>query len=282
MAETAGQLPLPKLDALPLGAHRLFVLTDPGLQEANGVTIAFTSREGGMSTGPFASLNCGGAVGDDPQAVRRNRELVLEALGASESPVVIPNQVHGTQLVTVKDRSAVAVAEAQSRSDEGCDGVVVAAADVAALLNFADCLPLIIVAPRGDFAVVHGGWRGTVAHIASKAVVTLAQLSGEDPQGFNAYIGPHIRPCCFEVDPDLAQRFHDEFGPEAVRGERHVSLAAAVSADLASAGIPIERIADAGICTVDESESYFSYRASGGCCGRHSAVAIRQDKEVRP
>ena len=343
-------LPLPKLDALPLGAHRLLrcedgtnnasscraeavaegadngrtktgngtsimavgeshdgvlpVLTDEALFEACGVRIAFTGREGGVSEGPYAKLNCASHVEDDEQAVLRNRQIVLDALGVPNAQLIVPNQVHGTNVVCVggpDDRataagssaasavtSAVAnfansvtskvlsVSDALEEAAEGADAIVVKVPEVAALLNYADCLSLIIVAPSGSFAVVHAGWRGAIVHIASKAALELAAQAGEDPSQFNAYIGPHIRSACFEVSAEVAEQFVAEFGASVVVGERHVSLARAVACDLESAGMSPQRIADCGICTKCNPDRYFSYRATNGHCGRHSAVAVRR------
>lgn len=280
--DSKAALPLPTLNALPLGAHSLLVLTDPALFERCGVRIAFTGRAGGVSEGCFASLNCGGAVGDEPQAVAENRRRVAQALGAEGAPLLVPKQVHGTSLVTVDSVEDEALAAAREAALAGADGLVVAVPDVMALLNFADCLPLILVAPSGRFAVLHAGWRGAVAGIAAKGLRALCQLDPCDPAEVNAYIGPHIRSCCFEVGPDVAKRFQDAFDSErlpglaaAVPDADHVSLAAAVTRDLVGAGVLPERIVDAGICTQCNPERYFSYRATQGHCGRHTAAAFR-------
>ena len=111
--------------------------------------------------------------------------------------------------------------------------------------------------------------------IAGKAVRQLAG-EGRDVAGFNAYIGPHIRQECFETSEEIARQFADEYGEDVLADSRHVSLARAVSTDLTRAGLSADRIADAGICTVCNHGRYFSYRASGGVCGRHAAVAVRE------
>ena len=154
---------------------------------------------------------------------------------------------------------------------------------MAAMLCFADCVPVIVVSPTGRFAVAHAGWRGAVARIASKAVFSLAQLDrlelGDDAARlYNAYIGPHIRSECFECGVEVVQAFRHEFGEAVIADARHVDLAAAVSADLQSAGVQLNRIADAGICTRCRSNEFYSYRASGGTCGRHAAVAVRPSR----
>ena len=266
-------LPQPHLDALPLGAHSLSALTDDALFAACGVRIAFTGRAGGVSTGPYASLNTYDEVDDDPACVARNRGLVLVALGAPDALLIVPNQVHGVRVVSVDAAGGVPHAAQQAR--EGVDGIVVDVAGVAVLLNFADCLPLVIVAPSGRFAIAHAGWRGALAGIAGKAARTLAAREGEGSvAGFNAYIGPHIRSECFETGAEIAAQFADEFGEGVLRDSRHVSLANAVVVDLLRAGMSGDRIADAGVCTMCHPDRYFSYRASGGTCGRQAAAAI--------
>ena len=268
MTET---LPYPLLNGEQLNG--LVALTDDALFEACGVRIAFTGRDGGTSTGPYASLNTGDHVEDDLACVQRNREIVLQALGFPQAHLVVPNQVHGTNIVHVEDVADVpGVIEL---AKQGADAVVVETSGVAALLNFADCLPLIVVAPDGRFAVAHAGWRGALAGIAGKAVRALADIS-QDAAGFNAYIGPHIRQECFETNEEIARQFADAYGEGVLADSRHVSLARAVMTDLVRAGMQADRIADADICTVCNCERYFSYRAAGGTCGRHAAVAVRK------
>ena len=279
-------LPFPKLDALPLGAHRLsgsvqdaskladsvFALTDQDLFESCGVRIAFTSRQGGVSEGIYSSLNVGSNVEDAPENVALNRARMLEALGAKGVPLVTLKQTHGTSIVTVASDYDLSQVDAVAKS--GCDAVVVQAQSVAAMVGVADCLPLIIVAPSKSFAVVHAGWRGAVAHIAEKACTLLGQMSGCDASTFNAYVGPHIRSECFEVGEEVAERFASEFGDDVIAFHRHVSLRQAVSSDLVKCGVSSERICDAGICTVCNSDKYYSYRATGGQCGRQCACAV--------
>lgn len=279
-----GQLPEPHLDARLFGARRLSVLTDEALFECTGVRIAFTGRFGGVSEGAFAELNLGGHVGDDPAAVAENRALLLEALDAESAALLVPNQVHGDEVVEVSSTDTSAVERARAHAVAGVDALVVDVPQVAALLCFADCLPLVIVSPTGCFAVVHAGWRGAVAGIAGKAARLVAARDAaalgialdEAAAACNAYIGPHIHAECFETGDDVLARFVERFGATVAPDERHVDLARAVTCDLMGAGLLMRRIVDAGVCTVCASDDYFSYRASGGSCGRHGALAVRQ------
>ena len=275
MAST-NELPLPVLDALPLGAHRVMALTDDALFQACGVRIAFFGRDGGVSVGQFSSLNCSPDVGDSPQAVKRNHGIVCEALGVPDARLFVPCQVHGVDIVQVGESAGEGALRSQER--QTADGLLVAQRGVVALLNSADCPIVNVVSPTGRFVIFHAGWRGAVAGIAGKALQALVQLDAGDPSGYNAYIGPHIRSECFQVQADVSRRFLDEFGQGCVPDDRHVSLAAAITQDLTRNGMDISRIADAGICTKCNPDRYYSYRATDGKCGRHGAAAVRIEK----
>ena len=266
-----GQLPAPLLETIEVGGIPL--LTDEALYRACGVRIAFTGRLGGVSTGDYAALNIGDAVGDDFDAVAENRERLFRAIGADALPVIVPKQVHGTAIVDV--RGADDIKRAQRAAASGADAVIVEVAGVSAMLAYADCLPLIIVSPSARFAVVHAGWRGAVAHIARKAAEALSACDGLPSSGYNAYIGAHIGVECFEVGEEVSERFLTEFGKYAVAPSGNVDLSCAVACDLVAAGLDASRIFDAEICTMCNSDRYYSYRASSGRCGRHAAIVFK-------
>lgn len=264
------------------------ILTDDALADACGVRIAFSGRAGGVSKPPYDALNLGSHVGDDLQAVERNRARLCNALGADPTRLVVPNQVHGTDFVTIEKEDDDAIVAAREQASSGADAIVVTCEHVAALLCYADCVPVIVVSPSGAFVVAHAGWRGAAAHIASMAVRALVEVDErrlgikgaavkELAARMNAYIGPCIHRECFEVGDEVRSRFAAEFGDDCLYGARNVDLPAAVAADLARAGVPRERIADVGACTMCSSERFFSYRASGGVCGRHGAFAFRRE-----
>lgn len=265
---TLPQLTQREFDGIP-------VLTDDALFQKAKVRIAFTGRTGGISAEPYSALNLGSHVGDSLGDVLVNRDRLLCALAPADCHLLVPNQVHGTVVLPIDSNEDEYVDDARRTISEGADGVAVSCKKVAALLCYADCTPVIVVSPTGRFAVVHAGWRGAVEGIVGKAVRLLADADGDDPSQFNVYIGPHIRQECFETGEEVTQRFADQFGEECVVDSRHVSLAQAVSIDAMRAGVAAERIVDACICTKCNPEDYFSYRASGGTCGRHGAFAVR-------
>ena len=248
--------------------------TDDALFAACGVRIAFAGRAGGVSSGPYKSLNLCGYVDDNPADVVRNRARVLEVLGAQGCSLFVPRQVHGTHIVVVDQ--ACPPADERMEVVEA-DAVMVAAPGMIAQLSFADCLPLILVAPNGAFAVVHAGWRGAVAGIAGKVTRALCDAAACEAAQVSAYIGPHIRSECFETGPEVVEQFCASFGEGILVDERHISIVAAVTTDLVRAGMQAQRIADCQMCTMCNHDAYFSYRASGGVCGRNAVIAFRID-----
>lgn len=264
----------------------IYAYTDNALYDACGIRIAFAERTGGISTAPFDALDMGAPGLEDNAAysekVAINRcALVAALLGCEENHCLIcPSQVHGDAIVEVHEEGVPAAREVQKRASEGADAVMVNCSHTAALLRFADCLPLILVAPNGAFSVVHCGWKGTIAHLAAKAAKRLVEIAACVPCEVNAYIGAYIHADCFEVDEEVAQKFVADFAPEFayvnnVTGKWHVDLCACVKHDLQGCGLVSERIVDIDKCTVCDKKHFFSYRASGGVCGRHAAFAVR-------
>ncbi|MBQ9955364.1 MAG: laccase domain-containing protein [Eggerthellaceae bacterium] len=274
-------LPLPTLSARLAGT--LDIITDDALARTTGVRVAFTGTSGGVSEGPYASLNLATHVGDSFAAVEENRRRLLHALDASDVELVVPNQVHGTNVVSIESRSTTVVERARVDAERGADALVVGVPDVAALLCFADCVPVVIVSPTGRFAVVHAGWRGVVGGVAEQALEVMleaeASLFGgreSAAASYNVYIGPHIHAECFETGFDVHARFVDLFGDQCAFDDRRIDLSKALSVGLARKGVDACRIVDAGVCTVCGGQGHYSYRASGGTCGRHGALAFRR------
>lgn len=253
------------------------LLTDD--DAAGGVTFAFTERSGGVSEGPYASLNLGDRCGDDPERVGENRRRLLAALGAEDDleRLVCPRQVHGDAVVRVRPGAPEAVASARADAAAGADAVVCTAPGVPVLLCFADCVPVVLVCP-GGFAVVHSGWKGTLARVSATAVRALCDEAGVTPDRVCAYVGPHVGAADYEVPSERAALLAAEFGPGAVVGDRNLDLGFAVRAALLDAGVGARMIACYDGSTARETDRFFSYRASGGTCGRHGAAAVLKRK----
>ena len=249
------------------------LLTDES--RPGGVTLAFTERTGGVSAAPYASLNLGARCGDEAARVAENRRRALAAVGAEGllDRLVVPHQVHGDHVVSVRSAEPAALAAARAEAEAGADAVVCTAPGVPVLMCFADCVPVVLVAP-GAFAVAHSGWRGTIARIAEKCARALCAEVGCVPSELLAYVGPHVGAADYEVSEELAARFAAEFGPSVVPTPRHLDLTAAVVSALASAGVDEKSVAVCDVSTASATDRFFSYRAESGETGRHGAIAL--------
>jgi YfiH family protein len=253
------------------------VLTDSRLRSESGITVAFTERSGGVSAEPFDSLNLAAHVGDVPEAVDENRSRALAALGIGEQfeRLTTAEQVHGDRVFRVAEADAGAGARAGSGPPPvpGTDALLTLEQNLPLLMCYADCVPLVLVAtePKRGIAVVHAGWRGALAGLAGTAAVALAQATGAAPDALLGYIGPHIGSCCYNVDEGRISQFRNSFDTIAAVGEG-LDLAAAVRESLENAGLRSSAIVDAGQCTSDHTQRFFSYRVSE-VTGRHGAIA---------
>jgi hypothetical protein len=258
----------------------------PGGLEERGILVAFTGRQGGVSQGPFSSLNLSYNVGDKPRAVARNRESVSRAIGVKADRWVLCQQVHGAVVSNVGPlevgRGTRDFASAVPRSD----GLVTGVSDVAIAILSADCIPLALVARSGAaVAVAHSGWRGVLAGTAVMALKKLVAQCSISPGEVSVFIGPHIMSCCMETDAHVAAEFRRRFGDHVIRasgnGNAHIDLEAACRQQLERAGVEGKSVFSAGICTMC-GEGYFSFRASSGICGRQGGFAAILDLNRDP
>ena len=254
------------LTTLPLTTFGSFA--DPRI--AHGVT----TRAGGVSVGPYASLNLGLSVGDAPAAVDENKARLANALGFEADQMVTTPQVHGNNVLVVD------AASAQSALQTRADILVTNQPGFLIMQRYADCVPILLWHPDGAVvSVAHAGWRGTVLNVADRAVQAVSELAG-DITGIRAGIGPSIGPCCFEVGDEVVAAFPNfpdaaTIGP---RGRPHLDLWEINRRQLMAAGVPEEQIELSGDCTRCQPETYFSHRALGYPAGRFgAAIGLRAD-----
>lgn len=226
------------------------------------VTHGFTTRQGGVSQGRFATLNLGGRWGDDPEAVAENLRRVARAGGFEPEALVRVRQVHGDAVLAAHELTEHSEADAlwRHRDHPG-------PARVVAVMT-ADCVPILLCDRHASVvAAVHSGWRGTVANIAARTVETLC-AAGADPGDLLAAIGPCIEVDAFEVGEEVAAEFDERFVARAGYEKPHVDLVACVRAQLQDAGLPANQIERVGGCTHASPEIYFSYRRDGAGIGQ--------------
>jgi len=263
----------------PAGGLRL--LTWPAL-DAAGVTAAVTARDGGVSGGPYATLNLSLSVGDEPSLVLENRRRLAAALGVSPGDFVFARQVHGTRVGVVTDADRGSGACSLEDAVSGVDALVTASPAVVLAILTADCLPVVMHDPvAGVLACVHAGWRGTVAGVTAAAVTAMRDL-GSRPSDVVAGLGPAMAGDRYQVGPDVHEAVTATFGVAAaafLRPDRRpgapadrwlLDLSAANRHALREAGVPDDRIHASTIPT--GTGAFFSDRAARPC-GRLALVA---------
>lgn len=224
--------------------------------------VAFSTRRGGVSEGPFASLNIGLLTDDEPDRVVENRRRLAAAAGADPERATMAWQQHGAAVERAQPRGVLRAGTELPR----CDGLVAEEPGLAMLLVTADCLPIAICRAEGapGLAVLHAGWRGLLAGIAAAGCCAL----GEGPLA--AAIGPGIGPCCYRVGADVAARFRKAFGDDVVRDGRLDLWTAAERALRAAGCASVERL---DRCTACEPHTFFSHRRDEGRTGRQGIIA---------
>jgi YfiH family protein len=232
--------------------------------------LACSTRRGGISAPPYHALNLGRSTADDPAAVAENRRRLLMRLGLSPDRLVTAGQVHGARVERVSAPGHV----------PECDALVTTAPDLALAVTTADCMSLLYAAP-GGVAAAHSGWRGTADGMPRAALEALCEAAGCDPAQVNVYLGPCIRSCCYEVGPEVAERFASDILRDA-SPRPFLDLPRAARTQLVEAGLRAEAFHDCGACTACDAERYFSHRRDGPRSGRHWGVAARIENPTTP
>ncbi len=222
-----------------------------------GARALFTTRRGGVSQGPYESLNLGRWTDDDAEAVAENRRRVA---ALADAELVQGRQVHGTTVRRVT---------APSGEPSEADGQATALTAVAPTVLVADCLP-IAVAGEGAVAMLHCGWRGLAAGVVEEGVRAVRELGAREP--LSAAIGPGAGVCCYEVGEEVYEAFAD-LGPSVRRGRR-LDLKLVARLALETAGI--QEAVDTGLCTIcSDPGLFFSHRRDRGVTGRQAGVVWR-------
>ena len=246
------------------------------------ITAFSTTREGGYSTGSYGEMNINAYCGDQPEHIRMNRNLLCRELGLSTpDDIFMPHQVHDTLTWLIGKAFLESSAQIQSEALDGVDALMTDQRNICIGVSTADCTPIIVYDPDHHVAaVIHAGWRGTVARIAEHAVGQMFGVFRSEPSRLKAVIGPCISVGNFEVGDEVYEAFREQQFPMeqiAVRqGKWHINLPLCNRLQLQGLGIPAGNIQDSGICTFDRPDLYFSARRLGILSGRiFTGVVLR-------
>ncbi len=235
-------------------------LSASSLAAIDGIAHGFFTRQGGVSRGIYASLNCGPGSRDDAANVQENRGRVAEILGAEPSRLLTVYQKHSATCAIANEAfDASEVPEA--------DAIVTATPGLAIGVLTADCAPVLLCDPEAlVVGAAHAGWRGALSGIVEATVEAMAKL-GAFPERIVAVIGPAISQKAYEVGADYVERFLAEepesaafFATDEGSGEPHFDLSGYVAERLKRARVGT--ISDLGLCTYCDESRLFSYRRS--------------------
>jgi YfiH family protein len=228
-----------------------------------GARAVFSTRDGGVSEDPYASLNLG-LTGDDVAAVIENRRLLATRLDLDPAAIAMGRQVHGVAIErwgAPPDPLRYGFADPAAELPE-VDGHTTARHGLGLLVQVADCLPVALASSR-RIAMLHCGWRGLAAGIVEHAVTLFEDAA-------TAVVGPGIGPCCFEVGPEVLAEFSDV---EGAADGRMLDLRRVAEARLRAAGI--QDVQHVDLCTSCRADLFFSHRRDGGVTGRQCGIVWR-------
>jgi polyphenol oxidase len=293
-AMTAHARPLP-VTATAQGPARiraagdLRLLTWPALA-ASGADAVVTTRAGGVSDGPYATLNLSLSVGDDPARVLENRRRLARAMDARLDDFVFARQVHGSGVRVVGEADAGRGAFSLDDAVPDADALVTTSPGVLLAILTADCVPIVLHDPvAGVLACVHAGWRGTVARVSAAALAAMQTL-GSRPSQVIACLGPAAAPARYQVGPDVHQAVTEAFGaaaddflrPDDLPDRWLLDLWAANRFLLREAGVPAAQVHATSLPTgpldpTGTSDGYFFSDRAARPCGRLALVARLRD-----
>lgn len=245
------------------------------------VTAFSTTRHGGVSEGAYGGFNINGYCGDDEAHVQANRQLLATQLGVPADRIVLPHQVHGVEVRAVAPELFSLPAAVRAQILEGVDVVMTDMTSVCIGVSTADCIPVLLYDPVAHAAAaIHAGWRGTLQRVCMFAVNAMRLHYGADPTRLRAVVGPGISVARFEVGQEVYDQFAQagfDLSDTAVKYDKwHLDLPRINTRQLTEAGVPAGQISQAGICTYDHADDYFSARRLGVASGRiYTGIVLR-------
>ena len=253
-------------------------------QLGEGVTAFSTTRQGGYSEGRYGEFNINRYCGDSEEAIRQNRSWLCQYLGISDERLIMPHQVHLTEMAVIDEAFLQLSDEERLARLEGVDALMTDVAGVCIGVSTADCIPVLLFDPvHRAVCAIHAGWRGTVQRIVEKAVAKMTAVYGTHPADLVAQIGPGIHLDSFEVGDEA----YDAFAREGFRMELiskkyekwHIDLPECNRQQLLSVGIPASQIAVSPVCTFQQSDRFFSARRLTVNSGRiFTGIVITSNK----
>lgn len=224
---------------------------------------AFSTRRGGLSVGPFQSLNLGLNSGDDKQTVLKNRQLLFDLLNINPNRLVYPQQIHSSN-VSIVDQPGVI---------NNCDAVISKSRNLFLTIQAADCFPVFIFDPNTMIiGLVHSGWKGTSENIVGKTIKKMSIEFGSKVENILAGVGPGVLQRNYQVDLTVARKFEKKYlmpdGPDHYK----LNIQKVIIDQLLAEGVILNHIECDNTCSYETSDLFYSYRRDGKFSGRMMGI----------
>jgi YfiH family protein len=251
----------------------------PALYDFPDLIHGFTTRFGGVSTGDYATLNLNFNRSDSESNVKKNYEILSHELGVPLNNMVLSHQVHDKKILKVSEEHK-GMGIVRDRSYKDIDGLVTQETGLLLVTYYADCVPVYFYDPiKKVIGLSHSGWRGTLINIGAETLSVMKDSYGCSPEDIFVAFGPHIKPCCFEVDSDVKEAFLTAYiwaGDYCTQRENKwiIDLEGIITQNLIIQGVSKEKISGCQVCTKCNSNVFFSHRGSHNQTGTGAAFLM--------
>lgn len=224
---------------------------------------AFSTRRGGLSVGPFQSLNLGLNSGDDKQTVLKNRQLLFDLLNINPNRLVYPQQIHSSN-VSIVDQPGVI---------NNCDAVISKSPNLFLTIQTADCFPVFIFDPKTmAIGLVHSGWKGTSENIVGKTIKKMSIEFGSKGENILAGIGPGVQQRNYQVDLTVASKFEKKYLMPDGPGHCKLNIQKVIIDQLLEECLILDHIECNNNCSYEAGDLFYSYRRDGKFSGRMMGI----------
>lgn len=262
----------------------------PLLEAYRNVTNVVTTRHGGKSKEPYASLNLAFHVGDDAGTVLENRAKLSSALGVEPESLTVPEQVHKTKISLVKTAHRGRGAITEDDALPKADAMVTNVPEIPIMVMIADCVAVSFFdSKRNVIGLAHAGWQGTLSRISELTLKKMENTFGCEPEDILVGVSPSIGRDHYVVGQEVLDAYIEEFGrgvaqefvQEDMDGTCYLDLWAANEYQIRELGVPGDNIQIAEMCTACHVEDFYSHRQEDGKTGRVAAVMMLHSETDR-
>lgn len=251
--------------------------TFPILESTGLVKHGFSTREGGVSKGIYATMNLSLKLDDNRDDVLKNIDIFSNAINVSSDSIVMSNQTHSAKVRCInEDDIGTGIIKPGYSGD--VDGLITNVPNITLMTFYADCVPVYVLdVKRNVIGLSHSGWKGTFDEITKVTVKTMRDKYGSAPEDIIVVTGPSICKSCYEISIELGEKFAEKFknafhAIEFVNGKCYLDLSEIIKSTALSCGIKEENVVISGVCTCCNSKLLHSHRATGGKRGLNAAM----------